>query len=429
MRRGYQDEGEDRDEQMNRKKAREDREQEARDRENAIDTKPYEEDARRLKSKIKRAALKVGAVFLGLVAANSSIYTVDQTEHAVITSFGNPRRAIVNRDENIKLDVEGLRAKYSQEGITISEGAGLKLKWPWQTANKIDRRIQRWDGYPEELPTKDKKNIWIETTARYYVEDPVLYFRKIQTEDTARAKLSDMIDSFQTDAVGSHDLIELVRTDNRQMEVTEQELSQSVQVGKIEKGREKILGDISRKSEEACHEYGIRVHEVGVLFKGLRYVESVKKEVEGRMISERTRIAEKYKSEGDGEYQKIMGKKTREVKTVMSEGYRKARDIEGQADAEVTRIYSEGFTNEEKDLKTGEVRRQQVLGLNRDPEFYQFLKTMELYQTGLAGKDKVSIVVGSDNPLMQYVKGPEKNIKYNVEAARATSQPTTRPSK
>ena len=358
-------------------------------------------------SKVSKAIIKAAAVAVACISGWLSVYKVDQTEHAVITSFGNPIEVVVNpcEDDNSSTNTQKLAKEYEKRGVSISTMPGLHFKMPWHAVNRIDKRLQRWDGYAEEGPTRDKKNVWIDTTARFYVSDPLTYFRKIQTERLALLKLSDILDSTQRDAITGHNLLEIVRTDNRKMEVTEPEMKESVEVGEIKKGRDKIMQELSEKARSQCSDYGIQIHNVGVLVKGLKYVESVKQAIEERMKSERNRIAEKYTSEGEGEYQRVMGRMNREVMGIKSEGYRRARDIEGAADAEVTKIYAEGFTNQVRDEKGAVIREEFVKGLNRDPEFYSFMETLGLYKTGFGGPGKVSIVIGTDNPLMIFLKG------------------------
>jgi membrane protease subunit HflC len=352
--------------------------------------------------KLKLLGLRVGLYAAAGLLAYSSLYTVDQTEHAVITTFGSPSRVVLNSEisNDVRLETEKLKADYNKEGVDLSEGAGLKMKWPWQRVNKVDKRIQRWDGYPEEIATRDKKYLWIDTTARFFVENPLKYFRTVGNEAVASAKLSDILDAEARNIITKHDLIEIVRTDNRPMEITEKELINTVLVDEVKKGRTKILEEISNASRTACHEYGLRIHEVGVLIKGLKYVDSVKVAVEGRMIAERNRIAAKYISEGDAGVEETMGKKNKEIKRILSEGYKTAKEIEGAGDAEALRIYAEGFTEVVTNKETGVVSTNNAVGLNVDPAFYRFLKTMEVFNSGIAGSNKTSLLIGSDNPLL-----------------------------
>ncbi len=314
-------------------------------------------------------------------------YTVDQSQQAVVTMFGKPVKIILNpiEDSRSQALTDRLRKKYEAEGITVSTGAGLRIKIPYiQKAEKLERRLLRWNGYPEQIPTKDKKYIWVASTARWYIEDPLQFLRSVGTEEQAHARLDDIIDSTMRNSITRRDLLEIVRTDNRPMAVAEEELRETTKVGQVTEGRAAIVKEITAASSKACMEYGIGIHEDGVLIKGLTYVESVKEKVEDRMIEERLRIAKKYISEGEGEYERIMGNKEREVKTILSEAYKTAREIEGQADAKATEIYAAGYS--------------------KDPEFYRFWKTLELYETSLGG-EKTKLILGTDNKLFEYLKG------------------------
>ncbi len=322
-----------------------------------------------------------------LICLYSSMYVVDQTEQAVITQFGAPVRVIINPIEGREKDqtLTELKNKYSEEGFAISEGAGLRFKIPFiQKVRVFERRLLRWNGYPEQIPTKDKKYIWVDSTARWHIKDPLQFLRSVGTEEQAHARLDDIIDSSTRNSITRRDLIEVVRTDNREMRVAEEELRETIMVGQVSEGRPKIVAEITQTSRKACEEYGIGIHSSGVLIKGLTYVEDVKLKVEDRMIEERQRIAKKYISEGEGEYEKIMGDKEREVKTILSEAYKTAKVIEGQADANATQIYAKGF--------------------EKDPEFYRFWKTLELYEEYIGG-EKTRLILGTDNPLLNLIKG------------------------
>jgi len=326
-------------------------------------------------------------VVLVIVLLAFSLYVVDQTEQAVVTQFGKPVRVIINPIEGRRKEqiLSDLNAKYAKEGIAVGEGAGLRLKIPFiQNVRKFERRLLRWNGFPEQIPTKDKKYIWVDSTARWYIEDPLLFLRSVGTEEQAHARLDDIIDATARNSITKRDLLEVVRTDNREMRVAEEELQDTARVGRVTEGRPKIVAEITEASRQACEEYGIGIHAEGVLIKGLTYVQSVKEKVEDRMIEERLRIAKKYMSEGEGEYEKIMGDKEREVKIILSEAYRTAREIEGAADAKATEIYAKSF--------------------GKDPDFYRYWRTLELYE-GYIGGEKTKLILGTDNPLLEIIKG------------------------
>ncbi|PIN79985.1 HflC protein [Candidatus Woesearchaeota archaeon CG10_big_fil_rev_8_21_14_0_10_30_7] len=318
---------------------------------------------------------------LGLITGLSSVYVVDQTQQAVVTQLGRPVKVITNPVTENQL--AELKSTYESKGVVVEEGPGLRFKLPFfQTVKKYERRLLRWNGLPEEIPTKDKKYIWMDLTARWYIADPLKFLETVGTSEQAQARLDDTIDSAVRNAITSRDLLEIVRTDNRPMQVTEEELRETTNVGQIYEGRTEIVKEITMISKEACKQYGIGIHEEGVLIKGNIYVESVKKTVEDRMIAERSRIAEKYRSEGQGEYERIMGKKEREIKRISSEAYRTAKTVEGIADAEALRIYADGFS--------------------QDPEFYRFVRTLELYKNSLDGS---KLIIGINNPLLNLLDG------------------------
>jgi membrane protease subunit HflC len=351
--------------------------------------------AARQKKKKKKiwAAIKGTLGLAAIITAFSSYYTVDQSEQAVVTQLGRPTTVVLNSVTKDTERTEELTKSYQDEGVAVSEGAGFRLKVPFiQSIRTYDRRLLRWNGFPEEIPTRDKKYIWIDTTARWYIEDPLQFLRSVGTEEQAHTRLDDIIDSATRNAITQRNLIEVVRTNNREMEVTEEELKETTQVEQVYEGRPKIVAEITRKSKEACKEYGIGIHEMGILVKGLTYVDQVKKEVENRMIAERLRIAEKYKSEGEGEYQKIKGEKEKEVMKILSEAYKLAREIEGAADGQATEIYAKGFS--------------------KDPHFYEYMRKLQLYVDVLGG-EKTKLVLGTDNPLLEAIKG--KNIHFENE--------------
>ncbi len=335
---------------------------------------------------LPKIALLSGLGLASLIGIPSTLYKVSQAEHAVITQFGQPKKVIINPVKEDDELVKRLKADYEGKGISLSTKVGLKVKIPLvQKVNKLDRRLIAWDGYPEQIPTKDKKYIWVDTTARWYIEDPLKFIQNVRTIGATQGRLDDIIDSAVRDNISNKNLIESVRSSNRELLVTERELLESGNIEKVYEGREKIEQEISQKVTKDAEEYGIRV--VNVKIKGISYVESVKQEVEQRMITERKRIAEKYRSEGQGESEKILGKKEKEYKRIMSEAYREAETIKGKADAEATNIYAQAYS--------------------KDPEFYQFLKTLEAYRK----LDDLELVIGTDNDFFQYLKSYKPRTK------------------
>ena len=296
---------------------------------------------------------------LGLIVLSSSIYTVNEMEQVVITQFGRP------------------------VGGAITE-PGLHFKIPFiQRANYFEKRLLEWDGEANQIPTKDKKYIWVDTFARWKIVDPLRFLQSVGDEDGAQARLDDIIDAAVRDAVTSHLLIEVVRNSNRALITEEGELREEVAV-KIFEGREKICETILKNASQIMPQYGIKL--VDVRIKRINYIEDVRRKVYERMISERKRIAERYRSEGQGKVAEIQGEKEKELKRITSVAYRKAQEIMGKADAEATKIYAQAY--------------------NRDPEFYSFLRTLESYRKTLKGKTMIILTTKSD--YLKYLKNIQR---------------------
>ncbi|MDJ0915082.1 MAG: protease modulator HflC [Desulfobacterales bacterium] len=297
----------------------------------------------------------------------NAAYFVDETEQVVVTQFGR----IV--------------------GQAVTE-PGLKFKLPFiQKANFFNKNLLEWDGDPGQIPTLDKTFIWVDTFARWKIVDPIVFFQTVNNRFNAMVKLNDIIDPAVRNAITSNRLIEAVRKSNREMDTAE------IGLGDVEKdqratyvinvGRQAITKEIMNRAQPKLKEFGIEL--VDVKIKRINYVEEVRKAVYGRMIAERKQIAEKFRSEGKGEAQKILGEKQRDLKQIQSEAYRIAEEIKGKADAEATKIYAESY------------------GL--DPEFYSFNQTLEIYKESL-GKDN-SLILSTDSEFLKYLKGYEKGIQ------------------
>lgn len=305
--------------------------------------------------KTARVIALVVIVIVGLVVVVNSLYVVDMTQQVVITQFGRPI------------------------GGPVTE-PGLKAKLPFiQKVNVFDKRILEWDGSPRQIPTKDKRYIWIDTFARWRIVDPLKFMQSVTDEIGAQARLDDVIDAVSRDLITSHNLIELVRNTNREMTLSEIDTQGAAQE-MIQVGRSSITKMIFELASEQMPRYGIEL--VDVQLKRINYVEEVREKVYERMISERQRIAERYRSEGKGQSSAIRGQKEKELQRITSEAYRTAEETRGNADAEATRIYADAF--------------------GRDPEFYSFLRTLESYKTTLDGDS--SLILTTDSDYFRFLK-------------------------
>ena len=217
-----------------------------------------------------------------------------------------------------------------------------------QDVRRFESRILKWDGDPNQIPTKDKRFIWIDTTARWRIVDPLQFLKTVATERGAQSRLDDIIDSVVRDAVSGHLLVELVRGKDYAAPGDEKFEVEGQQV-KVEDmlGREEILKNILTKASASTPEYGIELLDVQI--KRINYVEQVRTRVYERMINERKKVAAQYRSEGEGEKAEILGQMERELKEISSEAYRKALEIRGDADAQAAAIYAEAY-NQDKEF-------------------------------------------------------------------------------
>ena len=291
----------------------------------------------------------------------SAAYSVDETEQVVITQFGR----IVGQPKT---------------------DPGLKFKIPFiQTANYFNKNLLEWDGDPGQIPTLDKTFIWVDTFARWKIVDPIKFFQTVNNRFNAVGKLNDIIDPAVRNFVTSHHLIEAVRKSNRELDTTESGLDESDRktrvTYRIDIGRQKITQGILEQAQPKVTPFGIEL--VDVKIKRINYVEEVRKSVYGRMIAERNQIAEKFRSEGKGEAQKILGNKERDLQEIESEAFKRAQKLKGAADAEATIIYAEAY--------------------GKDPEFYSFVQTLEIYREALDKNS--SLILSTDSEFLKYLKG------------------------
>lgn len=310
--------------------------------------------------KPKSMILIVAAIALFLVAF-ASAYTVDETRQVVVTQFGK----VVG---DPKTD------------------PGLYFKIPFiQQVNSFPKNILAWDGDPGQIPTLEKTYIWVDTFARWKIVDSIKFFQTVNNTVSALGRLDDIIDPAVRNFVTSYELIETVRKSNRRMEALEEDMEGEKKKERdtysITTGREKLTQGILEQAQPKLAKFGIEL--VDVKIKRINYVEDVRRAVYGRMIAERSQIAEKFRSEGMGEARKILGEKERDLKKITSRAYRTAQVIKGKADAEATKLFAEAF--------------------GVDPKFYSFVKTLEVYNEAL--DEKSSLVLSTDSQFFKYLKG------------------------
>ena len=300
-------------------------------------------------------------VLVMLFFMSGALYIVDETQQVVVTQFGKPVG-----DPAIK--------------------AGLYFKLPFiQHANYFDKRLLQWDGNPNQIPTKDKRYIWVDTTARWKIKDPLKFMQSVTNETGAHARLDDIIDSATRDYITNHKLVEVVRDSNRIIEskiISDQDEIKASDdaLDAVVVGREEITRGILKQASEMAPQYGIGL--VDVRIKRINYVKEVRDKVYERMISERKRAAERYRSEGQGKKAEISGQMGKELKKIRSGAYRLAEEIKGKADAEAISVYADAY--------------------NRDPEFYSFLKTLDTYKNTIDGD--TTVILSSDSEYFEYFK-------------------------
>jgi membrane protease subunit HflC len=226
----------------------------------------------------------------------------------------------------------------------------------------------------------------VDTFGRWRIVEPLRFFQRLRDERNAQSRLDDIIDGETRNAIASFPLIDAVRSSNKPFEDDEymvasegSEAQEAVSVG-----RDKLTRQIRDRAAAVVHEFGVEL--VDVQIRRINYVDEVQVKVFDRMISERRRIAERSRSEGMGRAAEIRGQRERELKAIRSEAYRKAQEINGKADAEATSIYAEAF--------------------GRDPEFYQFLTTLEAYPTAI---DKsTTLFLSTNSEFYRYLKSSSK---------------------
>jgi membrane protease subunit HflC len=301
-------------------------------------------------------------IFLVLLFSGA-FYTVSEWDQVVITQFGRP------------------------VGKPKTE-AGIRFKIPFiQVVNRYEKRIMRWDGDPKEIPTRDKRFIYVDTTARWRIVDAQKFLEVLGSYNQAYAKLDDIIDAVLRDYVSANPLVELVRTTNEMPTVENVEgkvlspfQDEATAPEPVRLGREKITRAILAEASKAMSAFGMDL--VDVRIKRINYVEQVREKVYERMVSERKRKAAQFRSEGEGKKAEILGQMEKELKSIVSGAYRTAEEIRGDADAEATRIYGDAY--------------------NQDPDFYAFFKTLETYKD--AAYKNAFVILGTDSDYYRFLK-------------------------
>jgi len=304
-----------------------------------------------------RHIIPLGVLLAALVVAFSAAYRVSESEQAIITQFGDP------------------------VGDPVTE-PGLHFKVPFvQTVNRFEKRFLEWDGNPNQVPTRDKRFIWVDTYARWRIVDPLLFFQRLRDERGAQSRLDDILDGETRNAVARYDLIELVRSSNRDPDdvLVESEEEEAI-LNVIEKGRERISGEILERASTRTADLGIELLDLRI--KRINYVDEVQQDVFERMIAERRRIAALFLSEGEGEAARIRGERERELQRIQSEAFRTAEELRGKADAEATDIYAGAYS--------------------RDADFYAFTRSLESYEKVMDAD--TMFILGTDSEFLKYLE-------------------------
>jgi membrane protease subunit HflC len=297
-------------------------------------------------------------VLLAIVAAANAAFVVRETDQVIVTQFGKPI------------------------GQPIVD-PGLHFKVPLvQKIRRFEKRFLEWDGDATELTTKDKRFIFVDTYARWRITDPLLFFQRLQDERRAQSRLDDILDGETRNAIANHNLVEVVRTSNREPAEDLSQVDIQASLEEVRFGRERIRLEILSAAQARTTDLGIEV--LDVQLKRINYVEDVRRKVYDRMIAERRRIADRYRSEGEGEAARISGEIERELKRIQSEAYRTAEEIIGGADAEATEIYARAY-DQSADSRS----------------FYEFLKTMETLAS--TADERTSILLSTEGEFYRFL--------------------------
>jgi len=266
---------------------------------------------------------------LGLVGL-SSIFVVDETQQVVILQLGKPVRTIVE------------------------PGFNAKLPFPFQERIVFDDRLLEYDSPPEEILSKDKKSLIVDNYVRWKIVDPLQFLKTVQAIPTAKSRMDDIVYSELRRELGTHDMVEI-----------------------ITQNREEIMDVVTKASNEATLSYGISV--IDVRIRRVDLPSENEESIYARMEAERKRQANKFRSEGSEEAQKIRAATDRDKTIILADAYKEAEKIRGEGDAKAVQVYARSYSS--------------------DPKFYEFVRTLDAYKKVV--DDKTTLVLPSDSKLFK----------------------------
>ena len=271
---------------------------------------------------------RVFMVFFILIAivVLSTVFTVDETRQVVILQFGEPVR------------------------IIKTPGLHFKLPAPLQVAQRFDDRLLEYDVPPEEILSKDKKSLIVDNYVRWRITDPLLFLQTVQTEPIAKTRIDDIVYSELRRELGTHNMSEI-----------------------ITESREIIMEKVTRESAIATKPYGIEV--VDVRLKRVDLPQNNEQSIYRRMQAERIRQANKFRSEGEEESQKIKASTDKDKTIILADAYKEAEEVKGEGEAKAVDIYARAFS--------------------KDPDFYEFYRTLETYKIILDKKTTLVLPTNS----------------------------------
>jgi membrane protease subunit HflC len=306
-----------------------------------------------------KSIISIIGVVLVLIIGFNATFIVNERNQAIVTQFGKPI------------------------GDPITE-PGLHFKIPFiQVVQYFDKRFLEWDGDANQIINKDETLIFVDTFARWQIIDPLQFFLRLRDERNAKSRLDDILDGETRNAVASNELLDLVRSTNREPQVTDEFLEDFDVLEEISVGRDAIERIVLERANERVSDLGIRI--LDFRFKRVNYSREVQQNVFERMISERNRIADQFRSEGEGEARVIIGNKERDLAQIRSQARREAQEIRGRADAEATRIYAQAFN-----------RNRQTR------ELYEFIRTMEAFEKTM--DEKTTVIMSTDSDFFKYLQ-------------------------